>query len=101
MASPALRHVTPEAAPPGRAAPPRPGPSGVVAAVPEESLEAHVEVGVVGAALYESKALPGRDEVALAVRVWPQCRAPHKPDAEDGCTGALRRQLKRFGLAKS
>jgi hypothetical protein len=65
------------------------------------SLEADVEVGVVRPALYESRSLRGRDEVALPVRIWPQSRAPLKPGVEDGYAGALRRHLTRFGLAES
>jgi hypothetical protein len=65
------------------------------------SLEADVEIGSVLPALYESASLPGRDEVALSVRIWRRGVAHESRAAEDGYAAVLRRCLKRFGLAES
>lgn len=64
-------------------------------------LEADVEIGVVTAALYDSRTLPNRDEVALAVRLWPRAHPSQRPGGEDGPIRALRRRLKRLGVAES
>jgi hypothetical protein len=59
------------------------------------SLDADVELGLVPPALYECRALPGRDEVTLGVRVWPHGSQPGGGHDE---RDRLSRRLKRFGL---
>ncbi len=64
-------------------------------------LDAHVDVGVLKPALYQSRALPGRDEVALAVRVWPRDGASPARGADGACVREVRRRLRRLGVAES
>jgi hypothetical protein len=66
-------------------------------ALSDVSLDADVQVGLLPPALYESRALPGRDEVALGVRVRPRSRGSQPGGARDDRDG-LSRRLKRLGL---
>ena len=67
------------------------------AVLPDASLDADVQIGLLSPALYDCRALPGRDEVALGVRVWPRSHARQRGEGHDE-RDLLSRCLKRFGL---
>ena len=68
-----------------------------LAVLSDVSLDADVQVGLLPPVLYESRALPGRDEVALGVRVWPRSHRSEPGGGHDE-RDRLSRHLRRFGL---
>jgi hypothetical protein len=65
----------------------------------QANLGADVELGFVAPALYESPTLPGRDEVAMIVRIWPRAASRQVNGSDDACADRLRRGLKQLGVS--
>jgi hypothetical protein len=64
-------------------------------------LDASVEVGFLAPTLYESSVAPGRDEVALPLRLWPRGAGADGRGGDEACARHLRERLKRYGLSES
>jgi hypothetical protein len=64
-------------------------------------LDASVEVGLLAPVLYDSSVVPGRDEVALPLRLWRRGAGAPGPGGDEACARHLRERLKRYGLSES
>jgi hypothetical protein len=66
-----------------------------------DDLDASVEIGLLAPVLYDSSVVPGHEEVALAVRLWPRSAASRGRGCDEACARHVRERLKRYGLSES